>query len=153
MCPQDARNELGTCLNCRRPFEQKKTGVLSKFCCRKCYYEFRNKKKAKSRKKVCKACKKPFVDRKKYNNSKFCPCCIRFKPYFYRYKIAGPEALKFWGGPKKCGICGAKKGLCLGHDHVTGKARGLLCRQCNTALGLLKTPKAVRAALKYLIST
>ncbi len=37
------------------------------------------------------------------------------------------------------------------HCHKTGKVRGLLCAQCNTALGLLKdSPDRITAALGYL---
>jgi len=40
-----------------------------------------------------------------------------------------------------CAVCKSpsQRGrLCVDHDHVTGKVRSLLCRQCNLALGLLK---------------
>ena len=40
--------------------------------------------------------------------------------------------------PGKCEACGrADRRLCIDHDHDTKKPRGLLCHNCNTALGLL----------------
>lgn len=41
-----------------------------------------------------------------------------------------------------CAICGRywsafKKRLHIDHDHMTNKVRGLLCTNCNTAIGLL----------------
>ena len=42
-----------------------------------------------------------------------------------------------------CAICqsikvdkGRKRRLCVDHDHVTGKVRGLVCNRCNRAMGL-----------------
>lgn len=44
----------------------------------------------------------------------------------------------------RCAICGKtdpgyknRKNFCIDHDHKTGKIRGLLCNQCNHALGLI----------------
>jgi hypothetical protein len=54
-----------------------------------------------------------------------------------------------------CAICGKeskKKAMCVDHDHVTGKIRGLLCDLCNTGLGAFHdNPKLVAIAAEYLI--
>lgn len=51
-----------------------------------------------------------------------------------------------------CAICGnSAVGLAVDHDHKTGKVRGLLCRFCNTGLGLfLDNPKYLKSAVSYL---
>jgi hypothetical protein len=56
-----------------------------------------------------------------------------------------------------CAICGGdrfdkrRKALGVDHDHLTGVVRGLLCRSCNLAIGLLRDdPALLRAALDYL---
>ena len=38
----------------------------------------------------------------------------------------------------KCAICSEPGKLGVDHNHTTGQIRGLLCRQCNTAIGSLK---------------
>lgn len=57
-----------------------------------------------------------------------------------------------------CGICGRKpaaherkQDLCVDHDHGTGQIRGLLCGECNSALGLFRdSPALLRQAIAYL---
>jgi hypothetical protein len=62
--------------------------------------------------------------------------------------------MKLQGG--KCGICGEafpEKDLMTDHSYRTGKTRGLLCRQHNTALGFWKdSPTMLKKALVYLKS-
>ena len=52
-----------------------------------------------------------------------------------------------------CAICyePAEGRLYVDHDHETGEVRGLLCRDCNSALGLLRdNTDRMRSAIKYL---
>jgi hypothetical protein len=61
-----------------------------------------------------------------------------------------------------CDICGQppadrdgtprkSRRLCIDHDHLTGKFRGLVCRNCNLALGFMNdNPKWLIEAANYL---
>lgn len=55
-----------------------------------------------------------------------------------------------------CAICGTeecrvKPSFSVDHDHRTGEIRGLLCNDCNTALGGFKDDaRLLRKAIKYL---
>ncbi len=55
-----------------------------------------------------------------------------------------------------CAICGKHKLLFkirmfIDHCHITGKVRGLLCRNCNMGIGLLKeNVESLKKAIKYL---
>jgi hypothetical protein len=55
-----------------------------------------------------------------------------------------------------CAICGntpapEDKSLCVDHDHVTKKLRGLLCDSCNRGIGLLKdSTETLQKAIDYL---
>ncbi len=54
----------------------------------------------------------------------------------------------------KCSCCGVSKDdrrLCLDHCHSTGKIRGVLCTNCNTALGLVhENTSTLGNLIKYL---
>ena len=53
----------------------------------------------------------------------------------------------------RCAICGVDGGgaLCVDHDHDSGNVRGLLCNECNSAIGLLKEDVDVLdSAIRYL---
>lgn len=57
-----------------------------------------------------------------------------------------------------CAICGENelskrnKNLSLDHCHITNKIRGLLCTNCNRAIGLLKDDVFIlKKAIKYLL--
>lgn len=73
-----------------------------------------------------------------------------------RYGISERDYRRMWQQQQgKCCICKAKFASesegCVDHNHHTKHVRGILCRECNLALGLLKDkPKLMRAAAKYL---
>ena len=73
----------------------------------------------------------------------------------YRYGITYDEYIKMYNG--KCDMCkkdfelGGYKGLFVDHNHDTNEVRGLLCRNCNTAIGLIYESKhIIQEAIKYL---
>jgi hypothetical protein len=72
----------------------------------------------------------------------------------YGLSLADYRALEKRQG-HACAICRkATRDLCIDHCHVTGRVRGLLCRSCNSALGLYADdPRRLRAALAYLQRT
>ena len=55
-----------------------------------------------------------------------------------------------------CAVCGGPPFGCgwtfhIDHDHVTGKVRGLLCQNCNVALGAVKdNPEHLQKLIAYL---
>lgn len=53
--------------------------------------------------------------------------------------------------PNECEVCGSTTRLCIDHDHITGKFRGVLCQSCNLALGHLHdNPDIIVKLLNYL---
>lgn len=64
--------------------------------------------------------------------------------------------LKSQGGV--CAICKeeckTRKGLCVDHDHDSGRVRGLLCMKCNAGLGMFRDNlDMLRSAVTYLESS
>ena len=60
------------------------------------------------------------------------------------------EMLEYQDG--LCAICETKTKyrLCVDHCHTTGRIRGLLCRRCNSALGMLgDNEEGLRKAFEY----
>jgi hypothetical protein len=54
----------------------------------------------------------------------------------------------------RCRICAEYKALVVDHCHKTGTIRGLLCSQCNRAMGLFQDdPAKIGSALIYLEQT
>ncbi len=75
---------------------------------------------------------------------------IRFK----KYNITGDEfRTRIVEQNEKCPICkrNIKKNLSIDHDHFTGKIRGIICNDCNLAIGNAEnSPERLRAMANYL---
>ncbi len=93
----------------------------------------------------CKACKQPSVRNR----------------WVRRYKITLEEyEALFVAQNGVCAICGLPEcgrihghslSLAVDHDHQTGKVRGLLCHQCNRAVGMLhNNPDFFESGARYL---
>lgn len=94
----------------------------------------------------------------------------RVKAIVKRYYASHPEMVRARRVRKYgltyeqfAGMVSAQNGACLicrevppdvlrvDHCHATGRIRGLLCRHCNTGIGMLKdSPVLVASALEYL---
>jgi hypothetical protein len=77
-----------------------------------------------------------------------------------KYKITLEELeVLFLKQKKKCAICNepneevsTRSGLHIDHDHVTGKVRGLLCKNCNQLIGNAKDNiNILENSIKYLL--
>ena len=116
------------------------------------------------REKVCRMCNKMFTPNAP--SEKYCDDYCKDRAVSERYLMRNYKVtleqyeLIYTRAEGRCQICGEvgfkmkethQVLLCLDHDHNTGKARGLLCHNCNRALGLFKDSKInIQNALKYL---
>lgn len=64
------------------------------------------------------------------------------------------ESLKALLQDAACAICGdTESTMCVDHDHVTKKVRGILCSSCNLGLGKFKDdPELLEFARIYLLA-
>ena len=114
--------------------------------------------------KKCRVCGTLFTPKapSEHTCSEFCRKYSHIEAYYKRvYRLSINEYLDL--AEKQgfvCAICG-KENFAMGathtgllvvdHDHKTGKVRGLLCHNCNRALGLLQdSPDTLKSAISYL---
>lgn len=106
--------------------------------------------------KYCDDCTKSCSDHRAYERG--CPPCQKAwldatgKRTVYRERYADDQSrkkrMKTYGltgeqldevlKPGKCATCDATENLKIDHCHTTGKVRGLLCSDCNLALGMVR---------------
>ena len=125
------------------------------FACKKCkeskpanYFYTANTKRGVTA--TCKACKN---ERHKEIRNSESRRWIMMKNIYNVGKEWYYKTLEEQGGG--CGICSIKpkegKYLHIDHCHKTGQVRGLLCANCNVALGHFKDDlNAINRAIKYL---
>ena len=71
----------------------------------------------------------------------------REKGRWSKYGLKGPIEMK------ECSMCHSEKDLVIDHCHNSGKVRGVLCRNCNMAIGLMKDSEdTLQNAINYLRS-
>lgn len=94
---------------------------------------------------------------RKFSNS-YCLECEKEKNILRRSNITLKEYDKLLEKQNgKCAICGTETPggpgrFHIDHDHPTGEIRGLLCNNCNRALGLFKdNPEILMVAAQYLM--
>lgn len=67
----------------------------------------------------------------------------------YQYGLSQEE---YEALSKECAICGITENLVLDHNHVTGDFRDVLCRRCNTGLGMFQDdPNLLIRATDYIL--
>lgn len=114
--------------------------------------------------KACRYCQKEFQPEAPshlYCSSACAENGVLQRHYKKQYGLTYPEVKKLRENQDHlCAICSTegfmmntrvKSALNVDHDHKTGKVRGLLCHNCNRALGLFKDSiEILKAAIKYL---
>lgn len=114
--------------------------------------------------KVCSKCgrKLPICCFSKHKRSidgyrTMCKECDRDLSYRRLYGISLEDArIILEKQENKCALCGKSlelpsKNAHVDHDHITGKIRGILCMNCNMALGRLgESVEKVNRVLRYL---
>lgn len=69
----------------------------------------------------------------------------------YNMTIEQFDAIKADQGDK-CPICREREATVVDHCHTNGHVRGLLCKQCNGAIGMLRDdPINMLRAVEYLL--
>lgn len=126
-------------------------------CCCKCKkvkpeneFYFRDKER-RLRNSWCKECAKKYTmdNRYRYQHN------VRWNRLKNQYGISKGEFFYLLEQQHyKCAICGRKEKLFVDHDHNGKRVRGLLCLQCNSALGYAKDNiEILKKMIEYLSAT
>ena|SRR3990167_4590948 len=165
------------CNTCEKTIDRQPSWLKGKkhFCNKKCHIKYQSTLKGEETnnwrgglyKFHCKVCS--LLCERKRNSVKPKYCSIKCAVKDQVTVFNGEENGNWKGGrdtrylkktaprprPELCEVCGSKgkkrNGITLDHNHKTGKFRGWLCSNCNTALGLVQENKQIlQALIKYL---
>lgn len=96
---------------------------------------------------LCQSCRKPNP-----NGQTKCEVC-KHRHLAARFGLSEEECTKLFKACAGCFVCGGTELLVIDHDHRSGKVRGVLCKQCNIALGGAKdNPETLTRLIAYLAS-
>ncbi len=132
-----------------RRFSSSQIARLTHSCSVSCAARVRPKQKR--HKKACEACKQPYMG---LVLSKYCGKCFRLRNTCRAHGLTRAkrhEMVELQDG--KCAICRKSRELVIDHNHRTDAVRGLLCRHCNSVLGMVERPDWLKAAQEYLQRT
>ncbi len=131
--------------------------------CRKCteceeakeLAEFRLESKGSlGRSRKCKKCDQKYTKDWKSANKQVVRLSEKRSRVARKYGVAGLAVIDRLESGEGCDICGGRAGkIGVDHCHKTGKVRGLLCGNCNTALGLLKEDASIVISLLSYLDT
>lgn len=146
------------CRKCKKEFPQTeeyfyRNNDSFRRVCKDCVLEQNKNYVKKNKEKVCKRRRTRYSEASKTRHRK------RIETFRYKYKITEKEVQALLDSQKGCcAICkkslvfpDSKKSYAVDHNHETGEVRGLLCGECNKALGLMKESKeAILQMLNYI---
>lgn len=84
----------------------------------------------------------------------WCRWCTRIANFSGKYGIPIEEVRDFARSNEVngCAICGVRNDLVIDHCHASNQLRGILCRQCNTGIGMFKhDEETMKSAINYLL--
>lgn len=175
--PTQKPKTCSLCGICKHPSEfsssySARDGLQSR--CRSCQLDYVRKKQSENRKrnarnpsvpenKKCGRCRivKPGTQFHRNRTTKdglngFCKRCQLFVERLRKYGITKEQYEQLIAKQNgRCAICGEQETersvLCIDHCHDNGHIRGLLCDNCNTAIGMMKNdPRRCVSAARYL---
>lgn len=105
---------------------------------------------------MCKTCYSSWYQKKNPEKAEAYRDANKDRMREYRLQRKYGIGLDEWNGmfqsqAGRCAVCQRPLPLLVDHDHLTGRVRGLLCNDCNLALGFLNdSPERALSLAEYL---